>query len=104
MSLIDPTKVDLSHRCCRVNVLRALCRTSHIERKGVEETVVGGFEPVTLYGILEQLREAVYLGSDALESFRPVVNRIHCRHIREKSLAGTDVTGRLLPSDVLFAS
>src|SRR5438270_11514125 len=45
----------------------------------------------------------MYALANSPQAFRPVVDRIHARHDRQKYLRRTKIAGRLLTPNVLFA-
>ena len=54
--------------------------------------------------LLERRRERVRATRDSRQPVGPVIDPVHCGHVRQQCLSGADVRGSLLAADVLLAS
>jgi hypothetical protein len=88
----------------------ALCGTHDLVRSaryagenGVEEVRVNDVYPCRLQTCRHQASKAVRAMRDPTQPLRPVVHGVHACHHGQQHLCRTDVAGRLLATDVLFA-
>ena len=68
----------------------------------IEEDFRQDVESKPTQSFSQQQREAVYTLGDPTQPVRPVVHRIHGGHDGQQDLSRADITGGLLPSNVLL--
>ena len=102
--VVDPAQVDTSCERSRMNRFGILRSAGHVQGERIKELGVNCLVAKALDRRLDDLRQAVDLLGNTPQVHRTVVNRIHRCHIGKERLAGTNVTGSLLATDMLFTS
>jgi hypothetical protein len=103
MRTVHPSKVDEFKSSRSVDNLCIFADGRHVNSQGVKIGVIDDSEPKTLNAGVEQLGEQMDFPRDAGQTGWTMVDGIHGGHVREESLASTDVAGRLLSTDVLLS-
>ena len=103
MCTVHPPKVDEFESSRGVDNLCIFADRRHVNSQGVKIGVIDDSEPKMLNAGVEQLGEQMNFLRDARQTDWTMVDGIHGGHVREESLASTDVTGRLLSTDVLLS-